>query len=181
MVNNVQKSELADVIQSSPAFRGTRYAADLIAQRIIEAGWQPPKVELTEEQEVEILDRIVHGLPIPEAYLVPANPEGNAVYKKQRMELPPITDEPDAFANIRGKKLYDVASLHPQEVQVWKRLPDFDNYEINQLGEIRNRFTKRVLDEQDEDGNAYVEMHDKEGFPHIVSVQYQIEKAFGGN
>ena len=160
MATKVQLEELADIIKSTPSFSGSRYIAKLIAERIIDSGWQPPQVELTDAQAVDIVERIIEGRPLPEAYGKPANPEGTAIYRKQ---------------------LYDVNSLNPQPfVSDWYRIPEFDNYEIRTNGEIRNRFTKRPLDVTVDGGVKYVEMHDKDGFPHYVSVDHQVQQVFGG-
>jgi hypothetical protein len=159
--------------------------ADCIAERIIELGWVPiedfPDEELPASTQAVVngvMERIISGLP--ERVLKPANPEGNAVYPKG--------------------KLYDVASLHPVEVNLkdlaksgeyhissqprefvsdYYRIPDFDNYEINSFGEIRNRWTKRVLEVTENCGEDYVDMHDKNGFEHTINVRYVREKVFG--
>ena len=156
MVSNVQLEELADVIKSTPSYSGSRYIAKLIAERIVEAGWTPPKVELTEEEEVELVDRIIHGLPV---------------------KFQPNKPVLDVVTLPNGVQLVDVVSAHPHTN--WKRIPDFDNYEIDQLGNVRNRFTRRIIETTDEGGVTYVEMHDKEGFPHIVSVAHQVQVVFG--
>jgi hypothetical protein len=52
----------------------------------------------------------------------------------------------------------------------WIRIPEFENYEINPVGDVRNRFTRRVLDVTVEGSGKYVEMHDKEGFTHFINV-----------
>lgn len=189
-----KRDELVDALVlnyvSMATHHSNRAIAERIVDRVIQAGWQwhPPKLEdfdldfnkvaLSPEQEIDVVDRIISGLPV--AYLKPANPEGNYEY------------------GVQSAKLYDVASLHPQEVKIvdvvsaypepstkylendWVRLPDFDNYEINALGTIRNRWTRRVLETATEgNGGKYVEMHDKEGFAHYVSVDNQVKIVFG--
>jgi hypothetical protein len=159
----------------------------ILVDEIIELGWVPiedfPDDELpvpTQPVVNDIMERIISGLP--ERVLKPANPEGHAVYPMG--------------------KLYDVASLHPVEVDLnelaksgayhfsshkprefvsdYHRIPDFDNYEINSFGEIRNRWTKRVLEVTENCGEDYVDMHDKDGFEHTINVRFVREKVFGG-
>jgi hypothetical protein len=125
--------------------------ASYLAERVVKEGWQwhPPKLEdfdlehnkvvLTPHQEIDMMDRIISGLPV---------------------------------------KLYDVNSLHPQEVDIWKQIPDFENYEANPIGAVRSKWTKRVLEETDVDGQTMVEMHDKDGYPHEVNIRYVVEKTF---
>jgi hypothetical protein len=138
--------------------------AGYLAERAVKEGWQwhPPKLDdfdlehnkvaLTPHQEIDIMDRIISGLPA--RVLTPANPDG--VY------------------------VYDVASKYPKEfVSDWYRVPEYDNYEINSAGEIRNRWTRRVLEVAEQGGEQYVEMHDKEGFAHDINVRYVREKVFG--
>jgi hypothetical protein len=134
--------------------------ASYLAERVVKEGWQwhPPKLEdfdlehnkvvLTPHQEIDMMDRIISGLPI----------------------------DVNQFGN--GVKVYDVASLHPQEVkELWVRIPEFENYEMNLVDkDIRNRFTKRILETTNESGNIYTEMHDKEGFPHYISVEHVYEQ-----
>lgn len=171
-----KRDELVDALEldyvGMALYHKNRAIAERIVDRVIQAGWQwhPPKLEdidldhnrvalPTPEQEVDILDRIVHGLPVPE-----------------------------------GVKLYDVASLYPQEVVIlppsktptfeeaantWVRVPNFDNYEVNCLEEVRNRFTRRTLDFEKNMNGKYVEMHDKEGFAHYVSVEHIVNEVFG--
>jgi hypothetical protein len=105
----------------------------------------------TVDQELDMLDRIVHDLPMREVFITNLG---------------------------SGVKLYDVASLYPQEVtELWKRIPEFDNYEMDMINKvIRNRWTKRTLEVTDEGGTAYTEMHDKDGFPHYISVEYVFEE-----
>ena len=156
MVSDKQKADLIFLIADTNNYLSLPMAAR-IAERIINEGWQPPvledfdpehnKVALLPEQEVEILDRIVHDLPAVEVFMA------------------------------NGVRIIDVASLHPQEVkELWTRIPDFDNYEMNLVNkDIRNRFTKRNLETTNESGNIYTEMHDKEGFPHYISVEHVYE------
>ena len=145
----------------------------------------------TPDQAKEIMDRIVSGLPVE--YLKPANPLGNYNYPK---DVRTEQEEPI--------KLYDVASLYPQEVfvtdivsaypkltneqmanalkesaEMWERIPEFDNYEVNALGDIRSRWTKRTLEVAHQGGEKYVNMHDKDGYAHDINVRYVVEKVFG--
>lgn len=123
----------------------------------------------TPEQEIEFIDKIISGLPA------------------------------DAVADLpNGVKLYDVNSLYPQEFTpkyklpherksdaliaqepTWKRIPEFDNYEMTPLGVIRNRWTKRVLEVAEDGDQKYVAMHDKDGYDHDVNVQFALEKTYG--
>ncbi len=159
------------------------YFAGYLARRVVKEGWQWHPSEFpdpTPAQEKEIINRIISGLPME--YVKPTNPNGNAVYEKE------------------PKKLYDVNSLHPEEFKLtpnmkltherkseeliaaansWRRIPEFDNYEITPLGVIRNRWTKRVLEVAEDGGQKYVAMHDKDGFDHDVNVSFVIEKVYG--
>jgi hypothetical protein len=150
-----------------------REIAEMLVDRVIAIGWQwhPPKLEEypdpTPEQEIEFLDRIVSGLP--------ARPVG---FKPEQW--------PDDV------RLYDVNSLYPKEYTLrdlspssdkflsdWYPLPEFDNYEIDSEGDVRNRHTKRVLDVVESNGIRYVEVDDDEGCPHILSVEHQLKVVFG--
>lgn len=159
MVSKLKRDELVELINTTEGFHLTAHAADLIADRIIAGGWVPiedfPDEEYpapTQAEVNDVMERIISGLPA--RVLTPANPD--------------------------GVHIYDVASLHPREfVSDYHRIPDFDNYEVNTAGEIRNRWTKRVLEVAEQGGEQYVEMHDKQGFNHDVNVRYVREKVFG--
>lgn len=148
--------------------------AGYLAERTVKEGWKPPVNELTPEEEVDLMDRIISGLPV--AYTQPANPEGNYKYGVQKAVLHNVTSlHPQEIV------LTDVTVLHPQVVNDWDRIPTWDNYEINRLGFVRNRWTKRVLEfvNDGEDNEQYVEMHDKEGFTHFCHIPYLLEQTFG--
>ncbi|QGZ17282.1 hypothetical protein SEA_GIANTSBANE_78 [Arthrobacter phage Giantsbane] len=135
--------------------------------RIVEEFHYSADPVLTPNQELDLVERIISGLP--------PRPE----YKS--LQWPPlgtVVVEPDLE---EGVKLYDVNSLYPQEVANWTRIPTWDNYEINGLGQVRNRWTKRILDYVDdgEDNEDYVEMHDKEGYSHMCHTGYLKEQTFG--
>jgi hypothetical protein len=134
----------------------------ILVDEITKAGWVPIEdfpddfdldynhVALPEVND--IMSRIIHGLP--ERVLTPANPDGVHVY--------------------------DVVSKHPKEFfSDWYRVPEYDNYEINSAGVIRNRWTRRELDITENGGEQYVDMHDKDGFEHTINVRYVREKVFG--
>ncbi|ASR83364.1 hypothetical protein SEA_CATERPILLAR_72 [Arthrobacter phage Caterpillar] len=134
-----------------------------VLEFFLDKGWAPETEEdIVAGHEIDLIDRIIHGLPT------------NAVV------VPHHTNE--GIADIvfpDGVEIYDVASLHPQVINKWERIPTWDNYEANvELGVIRNRWTKRVLDpvSDGEDNEDYVEMHDKEGFSHFCHVPYIIEQ-----
>jgi hypothetical protein len=118
----------------------------------------------TPAEEIEFIDRIISGLP------------ANAVVVRPH-------DWHEGIADVifpTGVKLYDVASKHPKEFfSDWYRVPAYDNYEINSAGEVRNRWTRRVLEVAEQGGEQYVEMHDKEGFAHDINVRYIKEQVFG--
>lgn len=168
MVSKKKREELAKLIMKlskTSWFEAIRHDDDekalILVDEITKAGWVPIEdfaddfdldhnhVALPEVND--IMERVIHGLPA--RVLKPANPD--------------------------GVHIYDVVSLHPVEVDIWSRVPDFDNYEINSLGAIRSRWTKRVLSDDEYFGEGYVEMHDKEGNPHVVNVRYLREKVFG--
>lgn len=149
--------------------------AGYLAERAVKEGWQwhPPKLDdfdlehnkvaLTPHQEIDMMDRIISGLPV-DSIVVRPHPDHAG-----------IADIvfPD------GVEIYDVASLHPQVINKWERIPTWDNYEANvALGLIRNRWTKRTLEpvSDGEDNEDYVEMHDKDGFAHFCHVPYIIEQ-----
>lgn len=117
----------------------------------------PEYPDPTPEQEIDIMDRIIHGLPMRTLVIPHESHEG-----------------------IADVVLYDVASKHPKEFfSDWYRVPAYDNYEINSAGEVRNRWTRRVLEVAEQGGEQYVEMHDKEGFAHDINVRYIKEQVFG--
>ncbi|UYL88267.1 hypothetical protein SEA_LILHUDDY_78 [Arthrobacter phage LilHuddy] len=127
---------------------------------------------LTPNQELDLIERVISGLPPRPTY--------------HSMQWPPpgsvaVVEPHPSHEGIADIKLIDVASLHPQEVANWTRIPTWDNYEINGLGQVRNRWTKRILDYVDdgEDNEDYVEMHDKEGYTHMCHVGYLKEQTFG--
>jgi hypothetical protein len=123
-------------------------------------------LDRTPEQEIDMMDRIISGLPVYDVgRLHPVEVKFN----------PPITEE--TWANVQKLELVDVASAHP--TITWERIPNFDNYEINQLGMVRSRWTKRELDVSKDGDAEYVDMHDKDGFSHIVNVGYIKEQVFG--
>lgn len=125
----------------------------------------------TPEQEVEIMDRIISGLPIE--YLKPSNPDGIHTYSKiPEVELP-VDRTPfivEEYMEDMGEKL--------TLANTWKRIPEFDNYEVSPLGVIRNRWTKRVLDQTLSGSFLYVDMHDKDGNPHLISVEHIVTSVF---
>lgn len=188
MVSKEKQQELAIAILGIPGFRQTAYMADVIAERIVELGWVPTVPELTPEQEVDIMDRVISGLP--ERLLKAVNPEGNAVcrkptnlelsimYEKQGVTFnPPITDE--TWDNVQKLTTEQMGKALIEASNMWERIPEFDNYEINPLGVIRSRWTKRTLDVSEDGGQEYVDMHDKDGFSHIVNVSFVKEQVFG--
>lgn len=154
------------------------YLAGFMVRRIVKEGWSPAYPDPTPEQEVEFLDRIIAGLPADAIVRPHPSHEG-------------IAD----IVFPEGVKLFDVASLYPEEylkpanpdgVHVyrkfesdWYPLPDFVNYEINSEGDVRNKHTHRVLDVVESNGVKYVEVDDNEGFPHILSVSHQLKVVFG--
>jgi hypothetical protein len=127
---------------------------------------------LTSDQEVDLVERIISGLPPRPSYQALQWPKPGSV---AAMDL---NASPEGIVEV---KLIDVASLHPTVVNDWTRIPTWDNYEINGLGQVRNRWTKRILDYVDdgEDNEDYVEMHDKEGYTHMCHIGYLKEQTFG--
>jgi hypothetical protein len=83
------------------------------------------------------------------------------------------------------QKMYDESGTisvpihHPVETNMWQRIPGFDNYEINPLSVVRSRWTRRVLEVDEQGGEKYVDMHDKDGFSHMVNLRYIKEQVFG--
>jgi len=166
VVNKLKREELAKMIMDlskTSWFEAIRHDDDekalILVDEIVKAGWAPVYPDLTAFQEIEIMDCIVAGLPA--RVIQPANPNGNVVYKKQKVEF------------------VDISSPHPEEATNWTRIPDFDNYEINGLGIIRSRWTKRALEVSEYGGQEYVDMHDKDGFSHDVNVGFIKEQVFG--
>lgn len=160
MVSKLKHDELVKTIMETPEFIQTPWVADILADRIIAGGWVPIEDFPDEEYPAptqavvnDVMDRIISGLPT--RVLTPANPD--------------------------GVHAYDMVSKHyPKEfISDWHRIPDFDNYEINTAGEVRSRWTKRVLEVTENGGEKYVDMHDKDGFEHIINVRYVREKVFG--
>ena len=152
-----------------------------LVERTVKEGWKPPVKELTPEEEVDLMDRIISDLPV--AYTQPANPEGNYEYKKPALNDVLVDRTPfivEEYMEDKGEeiKVYDVAVLHPQVVNIWKLIPEFENYEANPLGIVRSRWTKRTLEVAKIGDQESVEMHDKDGFPHEVNIRYVIEKTF---
>ncbi len=160
----------ADIIMElATKFNLTLPNAAGVLEFFLDKGWNPPVLTefdidfnhvalpyptayalRTPEEEIDIMDRIISGLPA--RVLTPANPD--------------------------GVHIYDVASLHPKEVNLWKRIPEFENYEANPFGVVRNRWTRRVLDVARIGDQESVEMHDKDGFPHELNIRYIVEKTF---
>jgi hypothetical protein len=125
--------------------------------------------ELTAAQEIDIMDRIISGLPA--RYTQSA--EGTVVYKKKLVDSAFSDGEPIP------EEAEQMVQAYKEATHMWERIPDFDNYEINPLGVIRSRWTKRVLEVSEDGGQAYVDMHDKDGFSHIVNVSFIKEQVFG--
>jgi hypothetical protein len=167
VVSKKKREELAKLIMElskTSWFESIRHDDDekalILVDEIAKAGWVPIEdfpddfdldynhVALPEVDD--IMSRIIHGLPA--RVLTPANPD--------------------------GVHIYDVVSKHPQGVDLWKRIPEFDNYEANPFGVVRNRWTRRVLDVARIGDQESVEMHDKDGFPHELNIRYIIEKTF---
>lgn len=178
MANNEKFEQLVELIYDTTDTMPMQEARR-VAARIVAAGWQWHPPTLSADEEVDLVDRIISGLPpravspkvkldLPEEYTKPANPEGPAVYKRQKLDIP--------------EGLIDVASLHPVELNTWTRIPTWDNYEINLLGDVRSRWTKRTLEDETDitdEGERYVQMHDKDGFSHLCHVKYLMEQTFG--
>lgn len=168
---------LADELkQSSHMSMGECMAlAGHLTERVVKEGWQwhpvatewnldynmvalPEHKDPTPEEEIEFIDRIISGLPA-------------------RVVGFKASQWPDSIPT--DVKIVDVASLHPQEVNMWKRIPEYDNYEVNPLGVIRSRWTRRVLEVIEQGGEEYVDMHDKDGYEHTINVRYIKENVFG--
>jgi hypothetical protein len=179
-----KRDELVDALTLDYAgmvmYHKNRAIAERIADRVIQAGWQwhPPKLE--PEQEIEIMDRIISGLPIDRAPFIVEE------YMEEQGE--------DLLKKYEGVRLYDVNSLYPtayalrdpkktptleEAANTWEPVPEFANYQVNTLGEFRNRFTRRILDFEPNCNGKYVEMHDKDGFAHLVSVDHIVKEVFG--
>ncbi|QFG13684.1 hypothetical protein PBI_SHEPARD_79 [Arthrobacter phage Shepard] len=187
MVSKEQREALIEVIHANGWV--SLKAAEIIADGVIASGWSysPPvtdEIDLdfnkvtfrtfpaTPEQEIDMIDRIISGLPPrPEYHSMQWPPHGSVV------DVQPHPSH-EGIADI---KIVDVASLHPEIVNEWTRIPTWDNYEINKLRLVRNRWTRRVLEfvNDGEDNEDYVEMHDKDGFSHLCHVDYLLEQTFG--
>lgn len=62
----------------------------------------------------------------------------------------------------------------------WERIPLHNNYEINPLMEIRNFWTKRVLEVVTTPTKVQmVELHDKQGHPYLFSVHNLSAMVYG--
>jgi len=133
----------------------------------------------TPEQEIDIIDRIIHGLPVNAIAIPHPSHEGIADIVEEYMEEK--GKELQGNLHDLGVKLYDVASLHPVELNAWTRIPEFDNYEVNPLGMVRSRWTKRELEVATIGDEKSVEMHDKDGFSHEVNIRLIMEWTFGKN
>jgi len=142
----------------------------------------------TPEQEVEFLDRIVSGLPVDRT---PFIVEEYMEEKGEEIKLYDVASlYPTEYA-LRDVTVVDVVSAYPkltdeqmanalkEAAEMWTRIPDFDNYEVNALGDIRSRWTKRMIEVAHQGGEKYVNMHDKDGYAHDVNVRYVVEKVFG--
>lgn len=138
------------------------FFAGYLADRAIKEGWQwhPPVLE--PQQEVDMMDRIISGLPTERLYDVNSLYPREVVVMDVVSKLPKITDKPGEFANISPRK--DVPGA-PH----WSVIPNYENYEISRDGAVRSKWTKRVLDIEYRNCKSFVEMHDKNGFPDMVS------------
>lgn len=177
MVNKAKRDELVDAIidlcVNDALTKDQQHELAVgIVDIVIQKGWQWHPVNPIVEEEIDMIDRIISGLPPRPTY--------------QSLQWPPhgsvaVVEPHPSHEGIADVKLYDVNSLYPQEVSNWTRIPTWDNYEINGLGQVRNRWTKRILDYVDdgEDNEDYVEMHDKEGYTHMCHVGYLKEQTFG--
>lgn len=136
-----------------------------------------PFPEPTPEQEVEFIDRIIAGQPmlpllssIEEGFMEEV---GAAIQKMYKESVP------KSSISIVFPDGTPIPSAPRKMVVHWHRIPRFDNYEINMYGEIRNRFTRRVLELEKTMTGKYVDMHDKDGFPHLVCVDHIVKEMFG--
>lgn len=148
-----------------------------LVERTVKEGWKPPVKELTPEEEVDLMDRIISDLPV--AYTQPANPEGNYEYKKPALSDVLVDRTPfivEEYMEDKGEEI-KTPTFH-EAANTWVRVPNFDNYEVNCLAEVRNRFTRRILELEKNINGKYVEMHDKQGFAHYVSVDHIVKEAF---
>jgi hypothetical protein len=181
------------------------YFAGALAERVVKEGWQwhPVATEInldynrvalkeypdpTPEQEIEIIDRVISGLPMLPVDNTPFIVEEYMEEMGEKIEMEMVESDVkfmgksdlhlmDEVYMANGVKLVDVNSLYPYVINEWVRVPEFDNYEINiTLGLVRSRWTKRVLDIAEQGGESYVDMHDKEGHSHDVNIRYIIEQ-----
>ncbi|ALY09045.1 hypothetical protein GORDON_70 [Arthrobacter phage Gordon] len=117
----------------------------------------------TPEQEIEFIDRIIAGLPAEAIVRPHPSHEG-------------IADI--LFPN--GVKIYDVNSLYPTEFfSDWYPITNFDDYEVNSGGQVRNRHNKHILDYEPSSSGKYVKMRNDKGEQLIISVDDLLNQVFG--
>lgn len=173
MVSEADQKKLSEAIHSTPGFRQTSYMADCIAERVVELGWTPPATaeNIAENmasnqvavREIDMMDRIISGLPVGPVYDV-------ASLYPQEVNL-------DELAKSGEYHIRNIPTLE-EAANTWVPVPNFRDYEINTLGEVRSKWTKRVLDYEPDVIGKYVEMHDKDGHPQMVSVNSLVSAIF---
>lgn len=112
---------------------------------------------LTAEQEINVLERIIHDELPPAPVLPVMNMDAKkptTVYKTQKVELPPR--------------------------EQWERISQHPNYEINPLLEVRNFWTKRKMEVTTTPTRVkMVELHDKMGHPQLFSLHNLSAMVYG--
>ncbi|AXH46729.1 hypothetical protein QCN35_gp68 [Arthrobacter phage Synepsis] len=79
-----------------------------------------------------------------------------------------------------GVKLYDVNSLYPTEFfSDWYPITNFDDYEVNSGGQVRNRHNQHILDYEPSSSGKYVKMRNDKGEQLIISVDDILNQVFG--
>ncbi|UTN92074.1 HNH endonuclease [Arthrobacter phage Darby] len=117
----------------------------------------------TPEQELEYLDRIIAGLPEGTIFRQHPSHEG-------------IAD----IVFPEGVKLFDVGSLYPTEFfSDWYPITNFDDYEVNSGGQVRNRHNQHILDYEPSSSGKYVKMRNDKGEQLIISVDDILNQVFG--
>jgi len=60
----------------------------------------------------------------------------------------------------------------PLTEPMWKRIPGYKNYEINDFGDVRNRWTMKLSEVTEGHEAEYVRLHSDDGKPNTMAVEH---------
>jgi hypothetical protein len=156
-------------------------ASSEIAHRYIQVEPKPTPVleEKITEQEIEVIDRIISGLPVPVVYKSqkvdpdPIHfPEGGVFdigesIRRQEPVRPLVMEADNDFNEPAGRPYYD-----------WRKIPGLEGYTMNARKIIINESTDKTVGQERGAQGEKVLLSDADGVGRRYSVDFLFKKTF---